>query len=129
MRLAKFYFTISYKKGAHNHHADALSRLLTGTPMDVNGDNDDDIPALLLDIEDNVNYSNIEKTSTLTEEFMEIDYAPVDETLATLEEPSVDVMITPITMEELLSAQLHGRFCSDTLIRLNQGEGFGLQNR
>ena len=56
-----------------------------------------------------------------TAEFMEIYYAPVDDTLATLEEPSSDVMITPITMEEILSAQFHDRFCSDTFIRLNEG--------
>ena len=67
--LAEFYFTISYKKGAYNHHADALSRPLTGTPKDVNGD-DGDIPAFFLDIDDNVNHSSIEKTSRPTAEFM-----------------------------------------------------------
>ena len=84
LRLAEFDFRISYKKGTDNHHADALSRLLTGTPNDVNGD-DDDIPAFLLDIVNNVNHSKIENTSTPTAEFMEIDYKPVDETLSTLE--------------------------------------------
>ena len=58
---------------------------------------------------------------------MEIDYAPVDETLATLEEPSSDGIITPITMEEIRSAQIHDRFCSDTFIRLNEGEGLAFK--
>ena len=37
-------------------------------------------------------------------EFMEIDYVPVDETVVTLEEPSSDVMITTMTMEEFICA-------------------------
>ena len=58
---------------------------------------------------------------------MEIDYTPVDETLSSLKEPSLDVMITPITMVEILYAQLNHRFRSNTFIRLNEGEGLAFE--
>ena len=51
--LAELSLGIPNNKAADNHHADALSPLLTGSPTDVNGD-DDDIPAFLLDIDDGV---------------------------------------------------------------------------
>ena len=69
LRLAVFELTMSYKKEADQHHAEALSRPLTRKITDVNGD-DDDIPTFLLEIDDNINQSNIKKTSTPTAKFM-----------------------------------------------------------
>ena len=124
-----FNFKIAYKKGADNHNGDALSRLLTATPTNVNGD-DDDIPAFLLDACDdplNISSSMVstdpDNSSDRFTEFSERDYAPIDNILATLDNPSSDVTFTPITMEELVSAQFHDRFCSDIHRRLNEGEG------
>ena len=42
--LAEYSFSIAYKEGKDNHHADAMSRLLTGSPTTTNDDYDD-IPA------------------------------------------------------------------------------------
>ena len=67
--LVEFYFTIYCKKGPDNNQSDALTRILTGTSTNANGD-DHDIPEFLLHIEDNDNYSNIGKTSTPPEMFM-----------------------------------------------------------
>ena len=60
-----------------------------------------------------------------TAEFMEIDYDPGDETLSTLEEPSLDGIIPLITMAEILLDQLNDR--SDKSIRLNEGEGLAVK--
>ena len=48
--LAEFNFKVAYKKGADNHHADALSRLLSGSP--TIHENYDEIPTFALDEED-----------------------------------------------------------------------------
>ena len=47
LRLSEFKFDIKYKKGADNHHADALSRLLTGSPT-INDDENDVIPTFMI---------------------------------------------------------------------------------
>lgn len=47
MRLAEFKFEVKYKKVANNHHADALSRLLTAAPI-VDHEDDDYIPSFLI---------------------------------------------------------------------------------
>ena len=70
-------FTIYYKKGTDKNHADALSRVLKGTHRDFSCA-EDEIKVFLMDIDNNDNDTNIEKTSKLTVEFIEIDFAPVD---------------------------------------------------
>ena len=44
LRVAEFDFTIAYKKGAENNHADPLSMLLTGSRT-IKDEDEEDIPA------------------------------------------------------------------------------------
>ena len=83
LQLAEFEFTIAYKKGADNHHADALSRLLTGSPT-VEDEDEEEIPAL--NSKGKYNRKS-EKDRDVDNGFIESDYNDVDELLA-LQEPS-----------------------------------------
>lgn len=70
---------MKYKKGKENHHADALSRLLTGSPTE--DDDNDEIPAFLVDKIDKVLYGIDEQYEHI--ECIEFDYAEVDHLLVT----------------------------------------------
>ena len=119
--LAEFTFSISYKKGKDNHHDDVISRLLTRSPKKTHDDYND-IPAFSLENE------TARKPSDPTEsdennDFTEVDNGPVDQILALQEARTKHVHFDQITMDELISAQLHDAFCSDVFRRLNEGEG------
>ena len=72
--LAEFNFKVAYKKGADNHHADALSGLLSGSP--TIHENSDEIPTFALDEEDAKREHDVEN------DFSEVEYESVDELLA-----------------------------------------------
>ena len=59
LRLAEFNFSIKYKKGADNHHADALSRILAGS-LTVNDDEND------YTVEPDVSNSTVDDSVDLT---------------------------------------------------------------
>lgn len=104
LRLAEYKLQIKYKTGSDNAQANALSRLLTCAPTELNYP--DDVPVFIMEPEadpqsdDAYPYSN--------NYFIEDDYSLL---LAEREEPR-DLHILKITVEELLLAQLHDYLCS-----------------
>ena len=117
LRLAEFDFTMAYKKGADNHHADALSRLLTGSPT-VEDDDEEEIPAFNPKGEYN---RKSEQDHDDEISFIENDYNDFDELLP-LQKPSApQTQYDQITLDELINAQLHDKFCSDICRSLNEG--------
>ncbi len=120
LRLAEFNYDICYKKGASNHHADAMSRLATLSP--ANTESEDDEP--LLWIEDAIDGPIPSKLrfklstsdhlclDTDEEDLGDIADANADETYATLPEPTHDDPIfSPVTAEEMITAQWSDAFC------------------
>ena len=129
LRLAEFHFAIKYRKGADNHHADALSRLLTGSPT-VNDDENDVIPTFTLTDDTASDTDSHMSTSTVTDEssdddadhseFLEPEYSEIDHVLATQPAPQ-PLNFNQITLEELVVAQHNDAFCAEISRRLNEG--------
>ena len=92
LRLSEFDITIQYRKGKDNQQADALSRLLTGSP--TNETDDDDIPAFICEEEVDAGLPSTstahsdtpEKDLQECEPFEEDEYDQVDNLLATREQ-------------------------------------------
>ena len=117
--LAEFTFSIAYKKGKDNHHANEMSRLLIGSP-NTTDDGYDDIPVFSLENEITRKPSDPTESDE-NNDFTEVDYDPLDQILAIQEERTNHVHFDQITIEELISAQLHDAFCSDGYRRINEG--------
>ena len=118
LRLAEFDFEVKYKKGKANAQADALSRLFTDA--DTIPDDNDDIPAFLLDV---VNVELTLNRQNDTDDFIDVQYAEVDEILSATDDPAPPyAAFEPIGVEELLAAQLNDQFCADIRRRINQNE-------
>ena len=82
--LVELYFEIAYKKGSMNHHGDALSRLLTGSPT-VDPDEDDyEFPIFSTTVNDQKEEAD----------FVEVEYDKIDNLLAKQETSSKDVQFT-----------------------------------
>ena len=93
--LAEFDFDIAYKTGPSNVHADALSRLLTGSPTVVNDDYDD-IPTFSATVDGN-DLTSIDSIKPEPDvEFAEPEYGTVDELLALQETTSNDDQRDPL---------------------------------
>ena len=95
-----------------------MSRLLTESPTTTD-DDDDAIPASSSENEKKGKTS--EPKSDDIKDFTEADYDPVDQILAFQEERTKNVHFDQITMDELISAQLHDLFCAYVCRRLNEG--------
>lgn len=108
LRLAEYGFQIKYKKGSENAQADALFRLLSGSPIEPN--DPDDIPAFAMETESTQNSDT--EYAYPEEDFIEDDYNQIDPLLDAEPEKPLDLRFTHITFEELISAQLHDPFCS-----------------
>ena len=128
LRLSEFNFSIKYKKGADNHHADALSRLLTGAPT-VNDDENDVIPTFMIEPESSdasstptVDVDTSQDNDEDTEEFLEVEYAEIDHVLAAQPAPKA-LNFNKITLEELLVSHHNDAFCVEVSRRLNKGGG------
>ena len=97
--LAEFTFSIAYKKGKDNHHADTISRPLTGSPTTTDYDYDD-IPAF--SSENGKEEKTSDRKSDDNNDFTEADYDPVDQIVALQEERTQHVYFDQITMDELI---------------------------
>ena len=86
--LAEFTFSIAYKKGKDNHHADAMSRLLIGSPTTTDDDYDD-IPAF--SSKNEKKGKNSDPESNDNNYFTEADYDPVYQILSLQEERTKNV--------------------------------------
>lgn len=73
LRLVEFNFRVKYKKGAGNHHADALSSLLTGSPTVTH--EDDDILAFHFAEENDLDISS----STITSDCSQLERQNYDQ--------------------------------------------------
>lgn len=105
LRLSEFTFDIRYKKCVCNIQADALSRLHTLSSATADADATD-LPSFL----DAVDFS-------------EEDFALDDAVLLASAPPTPQ--ITPISYDELVTAQFHDDFCIGIRCRLNKGGGLG----
>ena len=115
LRLSEFDYDVEYKKARLNKQADALSRLETlgETEPFV----DDEIPCFHMEgscPDGTCDHSD--------EEFLSMEYALIDELLATDSSPSSPLLLRPITTEELVYAQHGDAFCNALRSRLNGGE-------
>jgi len=118
LRLAEFDFEVKYKKGKINTQADALSRLVT-TGETIPHDDNDDIPVFELDL---VNAELELNRSPEDVDFIDVQYAEIDELYAGIESPTTSpTSFKPIETEEILHAQLSDSFCAEVRCKLNEG--------
>lgn len=120
--LAEFNFQIKYKKGADNHHADALSRLLIASPTVDHGD-DDYFPTFLMASDEDATPTDTAELGQRDDDFVEVEYEPYDELLATIETTERDTHFNQITPEEFKVAQHHDTSCADVCCPLEEGVG------
>ncbi len=122
LRLAEYDFNICYKKGANNHHADAMSRLATLSPANTESDDEDDPLFWLEDAVDGPIPAKLRfklKTSDHDcyetegeDDLNDLADDAADESYAALPEPTPsDPIFEPFTAEQLVTAQWSDPFC------------------
>lgn len=128
--LAEFNFTIKNKTGADNHHADALSRLLTGSQT-VNDDENDVTPIfMVIDSDtDKSDSSSALSTTTITDDSNQVDsnidllepeYTDIDHILATQANTSTTINFNKIPLDEFVMSQHSDAFCAEVYRHVNQ---------
>lgn len=122
LRLAELDFGIHHKLGKVNQQADVLSRLRTDAET-VNHIDDDNIPVVLVDVTTDKTNTNIVKHN-----FIDLGNHIMDEVYATPEPPNLqDTRLTATELDKLVSTQMHDRFCTDILFRLNKREALAFK--
>ena len=142
LRLAEFDFEVKYKLGKLNTQADALSRLYTDSEAahedmeDIpcfamsEDQSDGHDPAHVLNVVDTSNDSDTDDQHD-SDGIIETCDTRTDEIFATLPAPRPsDPVFTPITHEELVTAQLSDPFCQEIRRKMNTGEvrAFGIND-
>ena len=121
MATAPCRVRLQYKHGEENQQADALSRLETKSP--AAHEEWDDIPAFILDVDMAASAALADEGDNCIEDNEDdLSDAYADEVFATL--PPVtreDPMFTPISHEELVTAQLSDPFCTEVRLAINKG--------
>ncbi len=130
LRLAEYDFEIKYKLGNLNTQADAMSRLRTSS--EAAHEDMEDVPCFLATRAEEEATTplcllNEVEPSTDSQELDDVaaDLCDIraDEVFATLPPPVPgDPAFTPITHEELVTAQLSDPFCQEIRQKLNTGE-------
>ncbi len=134
LRLSEYDFQVMYKQGHLNTQADALSRL--HTLAETVHEDWDEIPAFTV-IEYASDYEHLFANTPLKKRFkhpsphnyddeqediLDLSDVTADAVFATLPEPKkTDPLFSPITHEELVTAQLSDPFCTDVRRKLNEG--------
>lgn len=115
--LAELDFEVRYKKRNENHHADALSRLLTGSLAD--DDAEDELPSSFLEeTEAHPHLKIIDINETFG--FIEHDFDKVDQNISMKE--AKEHSMEQNDMEELITSEHNDAFCAKLSRRLNVGE-------
>lgn len=105
-------------KGKDYTKSDEISRLITDAET-VPYDNDD-IPSFFIDKKDEC--FDIGQTEDDKNEFGEPKYAESDELIVTMDDPaSLRNWFEPISIDEILAAQLNNKFCAEIRLSLHNG--------
>ena len=136
LRLAEFDFEVKYKLGKLNTQADAMSRLLTDS--EAAHEDMEDIPCFLAaepreaDNDKSCLLNDVADADTAIEvDPHDCDRSDIaaDQVFATLPPPQEnDPAFTPITHEELVTAQLSKPFCQERMMNTKEFRAFGFSD-